>query len=260
MGTVEIFDSLDFSGNVYANNTFYMEKILVAAFGSIIGFYVALALLIATCFFSEYKKNGFYAAACFILFSVSIYVWGGENTQMLLAIFNWQIVAAYLGIGLAHAIYRFYMEGRKIGDLISKKRIEWKKDKKIDSLTSLTPEQENQFRYHLMGKDGEYNRYLEKREQETDEEKKKQIKIHEYSILELMTYISDNVTLSKFERYQIINAKTSALRWWFNWPVSLVYYFFSEMFSEMWNFIWGKFRKLFNGIFIAGVNATAKEK
>lgn len=236
-----------------------MEKLLLNTLSSALGFYVAIALLFIFCIFSEYRKNGFIAALSFVAFSLVMYFWGGENTKILIALFNWKIIAAYFGIGLVHAVYRFYMEGRKIGDVIAQKRLEWKREHGIDSIATLTQSQETEFRYYLMGKKYDYDKLVKSKAEEQDEAKKAQIKIHEYSIPELMAYVSENLDDSKFEKYQIINPKTSGLRWWFNWPVSLVYYFFSEMFSQMWNFIWGKFKNFFNRFYLFGVNATSKE-
>ena len=62
--------------------------------------------------------------------------------------------------------------------------------------------------------------------------------------------LTDEHTSYKYKRERAIeDLKGNVFRWWFIWPISLVYWIFSDLFRDIWAFLWGKVSIFFTSIF-----------
>ena len=58
--------------------------------------------------------------------------------------------------------------------------------------------------------------------------------------------------LSRYKKESINDLKNNVFRWWFMWPVSLIYWSFSDLLSELYNFVYSKISKVFSYMFSLG--------
>lgn len=215
----------------------FSQVFTASLFGSSLGFFAAIAVLIIVCFVSEVKGNGIYAMICFIGFCVLMHYKGSGILPALQFMQSHLWLAwLYLGIGVVHALVRFFYEGYCIGMLFTEFRPEWKRSHSIDLGTKLTPEQEEEFRKWVI--DGGSN--------------------NSKGFFELL-FSSEQSRTHKGNR-KIIHFSANAFRWWFNWPISLICWAFSEFFEATWLMLWNNTKKFFMSFYNAGVNFSGKER
>jgi hypothetical protein len=135
-------------------------------FGSVIGFYIAVLLLIGLLFYSDIEEQGYGAFFSFLIFVGVTYFWSNFN---ILFYFSWELICSYLGIGLLYSFIKTYFFARKKGE------------------------------------DGR-------------------------------KYIKENV-----------------FRWWFLWPVSLINWILSDIIRDLYNLVYNKLSRLYDGIFNLGL-------
>ncbi|MEI8223988.1 MAG: hypothetical protein WCG20_02610 [bacterium] len=215
----------------------FSQVFTASLFGSSLGFFAAIAVLIIVCFASEVNENGFYAFGCFVLFCVLMHYKGSGIIPAFHFLKSHVWMAwLYLGVGVVHATTRFFYEGYRIGMLFTEFRPEWKKANSIDLGTKLTLEQEEKFRKWVIDGDGNKSQ----------------------SFLSLL-FSSEKTTTYKGNR-KIMHFSTNAFRWWFNWPISLVYWGFTEFFEASWLILWNNTKKFFMSFYNAGINLSGKER
>lgn len=82
-------------------------------FGSVIWFWIVVAVFIVICFASDVNENGFFAFGTLIVFSVLFYF--KANIDPLLDVLTLPNIGGYLGIGLIFSCIRTFFSARTLG-------------------------------------------------------------------------------------------------------------------------------------------------
>lgn len=91
-----------------------MEALLgLTLFGSVLWFWISVAVFIIICFLSDVNENGFWAFATLVVLGVAYYFRG--HVDPLLQVLTLQNILIYLGIGLGFSFLRTFFAGRKLG-------------------------------------------------------------------------------------------------------------------------------------------------
>jgi len=99
-------------------------------FGSVIWFWVVVAVFIIICFASDVNENGFFAFGTLVVLSVLFYF--KANIDPLLDFFALPNILIYFGIGLGFSFLRTFFSARTLGHKINESVIEWKESKHDD--------------------------------------------------------------------------------------------------------------------------------
>lgn len=104
-------------------------------FGSVIWFWVVVAVFIIICFASDVNENGFFAFGTLVVLSVLFYF--KANIDPLLDFFALPNILIYFGIGLGFSFFRTFFAARVLGheikDLVETKEEASKKGYSSDS-------------------------------------------------------------------------------------------------------------------------------
>ena len=79
-----------------------------------------------------------------------------------------------------------------------------------------------------------------------------------YALIRTYIYGSKNKTLSK--GYIGERLKENVFRWWFMFPVSFIYWVFSDLVSDVYDFLYKRLEKLFYAVFLLGAGNSGKEE
>lgn len=89
-----------------------MEALLgLTLFGSVLWFWISVAVFIVICFLSDVNENGFIAFATLIILGVAYYLKG--HIDPLLEILTPQNILIYLGVGLGFSVLRTFFCRKK---------------------------------------------------------------------------------------------------------------------------------------------------
>lgn len=95
-----------------------MEALVgLTLFGSVVWFWISVAVFLIICFLSDIAENGFLAFATLVLLVVGYHFKG--NVEPLLQVLSLVNILVYLGIGLGFSVLRTFFAGRKLGVEIS---------------------------------------------------------------------------------------------------------------------------------------------
>lgn len=123
-----------------------MEALLgLTLFGSVLWFWISVAVFIVICFISDVNENGFWAFATLVLLGVAYYLKG--HVDPLLQVLTLPNILIYLGVGLGFSVLRTFFEGRKLGHDINKNVKEWQERKLTEK--HIEENIENQKNYFL---------------------------------------------------------------------------------------------------------------
>ena len=84
-------------------------------FGSVIWFWLVVALFIVICFASDINENGFFAFGTLVVVSVVSYFWGSETFMYFKSLFTLTNILIYLGVGFGFSTIRAFFASRKLG-------------------------------------------------------------------------------------------------------------------------------------------------
>lgn len=87
-------------------------------FGSVIWFWVSVAVFLTICFASDINKNGFYAFGTLVVFIILFNFWG--NIEPILSFLTVKNIFIYLGIGFLVATLRTFVASKKLKKKIKK--------------------------------------------------------------------------------------------------------------------------------------------
>ena len=85
---------------------FLVGLMALTLFGSVIWFWIVLAIFLAFCILSEVKHNGYIAFGFFVAISVAIYFGGGETFEYFKSFFVWKNILIYLGVGVFYSVIK----------------------------------------------------------------------------------------------------------------------------------------------------------
>ncbi len=81
----------------------FSQVFAASLFGSSLGFFAAIAVLIIVCFASEVNENGFYAFGCFVLFCVLMH-YKGSGIMPAFHFLKSHLWMAWLYLGVGHML------------------------------------------------------------------------------------------------------------------------------------------------------------
>lgn len=81
-------------------------------FGSVIWFWISVALFLTICFASDINKNGFYAFGTLVVFVILFNFWG--NIEPIVSFLTVKNIFIYLGIGFLVATLRTFVATKKL--------------------------------------------------------------------------------------------------------------------------------------------------
>jgi hypothetical protein len=92
---------------------FFVGLMALTLFGSVIWFWLVLAIFLVFCVLSEVKHNGYIAFGFFVVFLTATYFWGSETFEYFKSVFVWKNVLLYLGFGVLYSVFKtIFMTGK----------------------------------------------------------------------------------------------------------------------------------------------------